>query len=233
MDSHIQSHGCWQSGSSTPAFAADDIVSVTQRVREPVFLVQDPHAGSIGIAVGGETVHQEQTNGVPHWPLLAVLPPLYPEWLGCRSFGEVHDVRFPYVSGAMANGIATTQIVIEMAKAGFLGFFGAAGLPRHQVEAAVDELQHVLGDSLPWGCNLIHSPNEPALEESVADLYIRRGVKRVSAAAYMALTLPSSDSLSAVFGKTPRDGFIEKDMSSPRSRDRRWQGGFSNQPPTP
>ena len=188
MESQFTSHGCWQSRNSTPAFTADDLVSATQRVREPVFLVQDPQAGAIGIALGGETVHQEQTNGIPYWPLLAVLPPLYPEWLGCRSFGEVHGVRFPYVSGAMANGIATTQIVIEMAKAGFLGFFGAAGLPKHRIEAAVDELQATLGDSLPWGCNLIHSPNEPALEEAVADLYIQRGVKRVSAAAYMALT---------------------------------------------
>ena len=36
--------------------------------------------------------------------------------------------------------------------------------------------------------NLIHSPNEPALEEAVADLYLRRGVTHVSAAAYLALT---------------------------------------------
>ena len=41
---------------------------------------------------------------------------------------------------------------------------------------------------LAWGANLIHSPNEPAIEERVADLYIRRGVRRVSAAAYMGLT---------------------------------------------
>jgi trans-AT polyketide synthase/acyltransferase/oxidoreductase domain-containing protein len=180
--------GCWQSPNSTPAFREDDIVSFAQRVREPMFLVQDPHTRAIGMALGGETVRDDQTNGVPHWPLLAVLPPLYPEWLGCRSFSEVHGVRFPYVSGAMANGIATTELVIAMAKAGFLGFFGAAGLPRARVEAAVDELEATLGDRYTWGCNLIHSPNEPALEESVADLYIQRGVKRVSAAAYMALT---------------------------------------------
>jgi PfaD family protein len=125
---------------------------------------------------------------MPHWPLLAVLPPLYPEWLGDRSFGEVHGVRFPYVSGAMANGIATTDLVIAMANAGFLGFFGAAGLSPGRVEAAVKLLKKELGEAAPWGCNLIHSPAEPAIEEAVADLYIREGVKRVSASAYMALT---------------------------------------------
>lgn len=181
-----QTHGIWQSKTTLPAFGRDDIIRATSRVREPAFLVQNE--GAIGVAVGGETAPDAQANGVPHFPLLAVLPPLYPEWLGCRSFGEVHGVRFPYVSGAMANGIATTTLVIAMAEAGFLGFFGAAGLQRSRVEAAVDELQARLGDRVPWGCNLINSPHEPALEASVADLYIQRGVKRVSAAAYMALT---------------------------------------------
>jgi len=188
MSSMLSAYGCWQSGNTSPAFAAEDIAQVVERVREPAFLVQDPITAALGVALGGETVPRDQTNGIPHWPLLAVLPPLYPEWLGDRSFGEVHGVRFPYVSGAMANGIATTDIVIAMSRAGFLGFFGAAGLSLGRVEKAVALLKSELGEAAPWGCNLIHSPAEPALEEAVADLYIREGVKRVSAAAYMALT---------------------------------------------
>ena len=59
----------------------------------------------------------------------------------------------------MANGIATTQLVIAMAKNGMLGFFGAAGLAPKRVEAALDELQATLDPlGLPWGSNLIHSP---------------------------------------------------------------------------
>jgi len=188
MPSSLTSHGAWQSPTASPAFAPADLVRVVERVREPAYLVQDPATSALGVAQGGESVPQDSTNGVPNWPLLAVLPALYPEWLGDRSFGEVHGVRFPYVSGAMANGIATTDIVIAMARAGFLGFFGAAGLSPERVEAAVTTLQSQLGDALPWGCNLIHSPAEPAIEEAIADLYIRRGVQRVSAAAYMALT---------------------------------------------
>jgi len=188
MSSMLNSHGCWQSANTSPAFAGNELAQVVERVREPAFLVQDPATAALGVALGGETVPQDQTNGVPHFPLLAVLPPLYPEWLGDRGFGEVHGVRFPYVSGAMANGIATTDIVIAMSRAGFLGFFGAAGLSLARVEKAVALLKAELGEGSSWGCNLIHSPAEPALEEAVADLYIREGVKRVSAAAYMALT---------------------------------------------
>ena len=188
MSSPLTSHGAWQSPVTSPAFAPADLAAVVERVRQPSYVVQDPASSALGVAQGGESVPHDRTNGVPNWPMLALLPPLYPEWLGDRSFSEVHGTRFPYVSGAMANGIATTEIVVAMARAGFLGFFGAAGLAPERVSAAIDTLQSSLGDALPWGCNLINSPAEPAIEEAVADLYIRRGVLRVSAAAYMALT---------------------------------------------
>ncbi|MBU1900629.1 PfaD family polyunsaturated fatty acid/polyketide biosynthesis protein [Myxococcota bacterium] len=115
------------------------------------------------------------------------LPPIYPEWLGDRTFGEVHGARFPYASGAMANGIATARMVVEMARAGFMGFFGAAGLDPRQVEAEIEAIQAQAGGGA-WGSNLIHSPQTPDLEEAIVDLYLRRGVERVSAAAYMRLT---------------------------------------------
>ena len=38
-----------------------------------------------------------------------------------------------------------------------------------------------------WGSNLIHSPNEPHLEEKTIDIYLRHGVRRVSASAFMAM----------------------------------------------
>jgi trans-AT polyketide synthase/acyltransferase/oxidoreductase domain-containing protein len=187
--------GYWFDAASGPAFSPEDVAAAVQRVREPVNLVRHPHTGAIGVALGGRTSatppHTGATgvvDGRPAWPLWGRLPPLYPEWLGDRSFAQTHGVRFPYVTGAMANGIATTRLVAAVARAGILGFFGAAGLALHRVERAVVELERELGDKLTWGCNLIHSPNEPSLEEAVAQLYIERGVRRVEAAAYMALT---------------------------------------------
>ena len=120
---------------------------------------------------------------------MATLPALYPEWLGDRSFSEVHAVRFPYVAGAMFRGIASADMVIAMAKAKMIGFFGAAGLSLTDLEKAIDKIKTAFGDSgLSWGSNLIYSPNEPELEEKVVDLYLREGVKRVSASAFMTLT---------------------------------------------
>lgn len=119
--------------------------------------------------------------------LIGMLPPLYPEWLGGRTFQEAHGTRFAYVVGEMARGIASASLVIASARAGGLVFFGSGGLSLARVEAAIDTITRELGADLPWGINLIHLPNEPALEEALVELYLRRGVLRVCASAFMAL----------------------------------------------
>jgi trans-AT polyketide synthase/acyltransferase/oxidoreductase domain-containing protein len=192
----MQTIGSWFGHGAVPAFEPSELLAMVSELRSPTHVVQDPASGALGVAQGGQALPlgTPAPSADPAWPLLATLPPIYPEWLGDRSFCEIHGCRFPYASGAMANGIASTQLVVAMARAGFLAFFGAAGLGPATVEQALFELERELGTSdsggLCWGANLIHSPNEPAIEERVADLYIRHGVRRVSAAAYMGLTLP-------------------------------------------
>ena len=125
---------------------------------------------------------ERQSAGTP-------FSPLKPEFLGDESFRRDHRLRYAYVAGAMANGIGSTRLVGEMARAGMLGFFGAAGLGLEQIEAAIDELAREIPGA-PYGFNLIHSPNEPDLEADVVSLYLRRGIRLVEASAYLRLTLP-------------------------------------------
>jgi PfaD family protein len=70
-----------------------------------------------------------------------------------------------------------------------IGFFGAAGLLPHEIEAAISRLKASLG-SRPFGFNLIHSPTDTALEQATVDLYLRHHIQLVSASAYLDLTLP-------------------------------------------
>ncbi|UMP06725.1 PfaD family polyunsaturated fatty acid/polyketide biosynthesis protein [Amycolatopsis sp. EV170708-02-1] len=182
--SFFSSIGTWEPGDQPPAFGSAALTLALGRVREPVHVLADRVNSRIGVGFGG-VVSGVDASG---YGLLGTLPPLYPEWLGDRSFGEAHGVRFPYVAGEMANGIATSRLVIAMARAEMLAFFGAAGLALSRVEQAVNELSAALGDRPNWGVNLIHSPAEPALETKVADLLIRSGVPHVSASAFMRLT---------------------------------------------
>ncbi len=122
--------------------------------------------------------------------VVGVLPPCRPEHLGDPAFCDEHRTRFPYVSGAMANGIGSAEVVEAMGRAGMLGVFGAAGLPLAAVEAAIDRIGRSLGHAHPYAFNLIHSPGDPELEAAVVALYLRRGVRLVEASAYLDLTLP-------------------------------------------
>lgn len=163
---------------SPPVFSPAQIAARARRIREPVHVVSGPDGRELGLATGHFAGGQ----------VLGTLPPMYPEWLGGRTFCEAHGVRFPYVAGEMANGIATTGMVAAMARADMLGFFGAGGLAYADVERAVHTLAQELGPRPNWGVNLIHSPSEPALEWRVAELLVRCDVPRISASAFMELT---------------------------------------------
>jgi PfaD family protein len=193
----------WRPGAEPPAFDPAGIAGYLRRVREPLHVVSAAAGTRMGVAPGGEITG----TGPADLGLAGLLPPLYPEWLGERGFGAAHGVRFPYVAGEMANGIATTRMVTALARAGLLGFFGAAGLGADRVEAAVRELAGALGDGAAWGVNLIHSPAEPELEERVADLLLRHRVRRISASAFMDIT-PAVARVAATGLRVDRTGAI-------------------------
>ncbi len=216
----LQSLGARNGSPSFPAdvaFDAADLVRACERFREPLHVVRDARGG-IGAAFG------EARSLDARVEVLGTLPPLYPEWLGDRGFCEAHGVRFPYVAGAMANGIATAELVVAMGRAGMLGFFGAAGLTLDRVGRGLDEIERALTNGECWGANLIHSPNEPDLEHAVADLYLRRGVRRVSASAYMGLTAPlvryASSGLRLENGQLVRPNHVFAKISRPEVAER-------------
>jgi len=117
----------------------------------------------------------------------AIVPPVSAERLGAASFRQAHGVRASYVAGAMAGGIASEDLVIAMSRGGMLACFGAGGLDLGRVEDAVHRIMEQVQGG-PAGFNLLHNPVEPAVEEATVDLYLRNGVRTVSASAYMRLT---------------------------------------------
>jgi PfaD family protein len=154
------------------------------RLRAPVVVVQT--ADGFAVAPGG-TVTLGGSAPTRSLPVAAVLPPLPPEQLGDPQFRDDQALRYPYMTGAMANGIGSADIVEAMAGAGMLGSFGAAGLSLERIAQAIDRIQAAVGNA-SYCVNLIHSPNEPAHEMATADLLLKRGVPLVEASAYLDLT---------------------------------------------
>ncbi len=158
-----------------------------QRIHEDAFVVlQDEELCCMMNGVGHIGPFQDQKNSKM---LVSVAPACPLDNLGDQSFIQDHGLRYPYYAGAMANGIASEELVESLGRAGMLGFFGAAGLPPKRIEAALKRLTESM-DGLPFGVNLINSPNEPRWQQEVADLLLQYGVRLVEASAYISLSLP-------------------------------------------
>lgn len=184
--------GWWTEGNYPPQIGLDTVQKAIQHVADPVCLLDmngTPGVGRGGtVTIGLRPPETSKFDSQQH-PLLAYVPPLHPKNLGDPFFKLSHNVRYPYVVGAMANGITSVEMVAEAGRAGLLGFFGAAGLSPDEIEQAIVRLQQQL-KGYAYGFNLIHSPNEPGLEAATVDLYLKREVRLVSASAYLDLTLP-------------------------------------------
>ena len=87
----------------------------------------------------------------------------------------------------MAHGIASPEIAIALGKAGMLGFIGAAGDSPEKVEKTLIRMK---AEGVPFGFNLIHSPNENGLEDKIVDLYLKYELHLVEASAFLQMTLP-------------------------------------------
>ena len=170
-------------------FCQAHLIERLQNIREPLHLLKNEVTSELGFLLHSEyenSYEQLQQHGISHF---GILPAIYPEWLGDHAFLSTHGVRFPYIVGEMANGIATAEMVIAAAKSGLLGFFGAAGLSLELIEKNLQTIKQRLDCSYTnWGANLIHSPHQPELEERTISLYLKHDLQRISASAYMTLS---------------------------------------------
>ncbi|MFH9857966.1 ACP S-malonyltransferase [Streptomyces sp. NPDC017202] len=106
------------------------------------------------------------------------------ERLGSAAFRADYGVRYAYLAGSMYKGIASTELVARMGRAGLLGYFGTGGLRTERIEAAIAALRAELGPGGGFGMNLLHALHDPALEEATARLFLRHGVRFVEASGF-------------------------------------------------
>ena len=108
--------------------------------------------------------------------------------LGDEQFRRDHGVGMSYVAGAMVKGIASADMVIRLARARILGFFGAGGLTPNEVAGAIDRIRGALLSGESFGVNFLHNMLIPRQEEDLVDLFLAREVRRVEAAAFVQVT---------------------------------------------
>jgi PfaD family protein len=152
--------------------------------------------------------------------LRGLVPAMRAEDLGAPGFRRAHGVRFNYVVGEMAGGIASTDMVTSAARSGMLAFFGSGGLDLSTIDARVCELRRQL-PSTPFGVNLLHNPFDRTLEERTVDLLLRKDVRIASASAFMSVTPAVVRYRASGMRRGPDGGVIARNrvlakVSSPR-----------------
>jgi trans-AT polyketide synthase/acyltransferase/oxidoreductase domain-containing protein len=174
----------WECPAASVAFDEPGIYARLLALDKPCFAVRE--GTRIGLSNEGICVGPVRAGGAAP-ETLAWTAPLPAGQLGDDSFRKGHGTRFAYYTGAMANGIASEEMIIALGREGLMGSFGAAGLLPARVAEAISRIQKELPEG-PYAFNLIHSPNEPALERECVELYLTHGVRCVEAAAYLDLT---------------------------------------------
>ncbi|WP_414755461.1 PfaD family polyunsaturated fatty acid/polyketide biosynthesis protein [Anabaena sp. CCY 9910] len=151
---------------------------------KPCYIVKV--AGKIGLTNDGYLSAAELgTTGQVE--LLTSLPSIRIQQLGDPNFLSFYGVQSAYMTGAMAGGIASEEMVIALGREKILGSFGAGGLPPERLEVAINRIQQALPHG-PYAFNLIHSPNDMAIERRAVDLYLKYEVTTVEASAFLDLT---------------------------------------------
>lgn len=170
----------WNGPTASIAFDEMGIQVVLSDLSRPCYVVAD--GSRIGVTNEGAA-----NDGGGQLPLIANAPATQAQDLGDPGFMADYGVRFAYASGAMANAIASTDLVIAMGSAGLMSSFGAAGVVGPRLEAAIQTVQSALPNA-PYAFNLIHSPSEEAMERRAVELFLQYGITNVEASAFLDLT---------------------------------------------
>jgi len=184
--------GWWIKGQSEPLLGQEALSAAINEVGKPVYVLDVN--GAVGVATNGriastETMRDKASSHGNRHPWIAFVPPLHPANMASLDFKRDFGLQYPYILGAMANGITSTQMVEAAGRAGMMGIFGAAGLSIPQIACAAKHLSGSMSGA-PFGFNLIHSPNDPNLEMETVRLYLEHDIRLISASAFMGLTLP-------------------------------------------
>ncbi len=171
----------WNGPVETLTFDPASIQALLNDLSRPLYFVR--YNGRIGVTSEG----QSDPSYADSAPLVAMTGPLEPELLGDATFRRDYGVRYNYATGAMANAIASVELVTAMGQEQMLSSFGAAGVVGARLEEAIQRIQAALPNG-PYAFNLIHSPSEEAMERRAVELFLQYGIRVVEASAFIDLT---------------------------------------------
>ena len=123
------------------------------------------------------------TTEKPEEGIFFQLPNLTAEDFGDAEFKKTYGLKYALYGGAMANGIASSDMAIALGKAGCMGSYGSGGQRLEVVAREIDKMKEALGEK-PFLVNMLSNRNAD-MEMKLAQLLIDKKVLGVEASAYI------------------------------------------------
>ena len=155
------------------------------------------------------------------------IPNLTAQDFGDEEFKRAYGLKYALYGGAMANGIASADMVIALGKVGCMGSYGSGGMSLEAVAQAIRRIKAELNGK-PYMINMLSNRNVQA-ELELAKLLVAEDVPAVEASAYItpseALVYYRAKGLRAegggvviphkIIAKVSREEVLEKFVSPP------------------
>ena len=175
--------GTWIGSDAEITTDPEEIKLILRDLGSPSYILD--HQNQIGVVRGGDLYPPgSNKKGIS---VLGFLRPQSPTHFGNPEFIKYHGLKYAYMAGSMANAISSESLVIALGQAGYLASFGAGGVPPSRLTQAIETIQNKLPEG-PYAFNLIHSPQEPILEQKAVDSYIHHRVRTIEASAFLRMT---------------------------------------------
>lgn len=116
---------------------------------------------------------------------------------GSEQFKKDYNLCYAYMSGSMCRGIASEDLVVRMAKSGFLAIFGSGGMSADLVDSSIKKIKSALaGKDLSekntekkiFGVNLSHKPSNSVAEMALVNVFLSNKVRCVEASQFIEIT---------------------------------------------
>jgi trans-AT polyketide synthase/acyltransferase/oxidoreductase domain-containing protein len=175
--------GSWQGSEADLKLEPEQIRAALQDLSSDCYLLD--YQGQIACACSGILkLGDIDGQGIP---AVAVLQAGEGSDFGDPAFLAWHGLKAAYMAGSMANAISGIELVTTLGKAGYLASYGSGGVSPTRLLEAITTIKKELPGG-PYAFNLIHSPNEPAMEQKAVDLFLEHGIRTIEASAFLRLT---------------------------------------------
>ncbi|MEN8907794.1 MAG: hypothetical protein ABF289_17730 [Clostridiales bacterium] len=153
----------------------------------PLFVLKNYKNLVVGVAEDGIITSEElETTKLI---CSGIIPKLLPEDLGSSRFLHRFGLKYAYVAGAMYNAISSKEMIIELAKNGYLGIYGTKDVEFDQIENDIVKIKSIIPERI-FGCNIVHNVIEEQFEMKLIKMLLKYKINILEVSSFVNITLP-------------------------------------------